>query len=156
MKNRQTPLPPRRGKKKIKWNEVFITAFAILMIGGFFVWLIVRTYLQEKRESEMKQAYEASMPVPGATVEPKLVCMVNNTYMGIDQIPVVIMNKTYYACCEKCVRDLNTDESVRFAVDPYSHVSVDKANAFITISPNKKGSILYFESEQNAKNYLKK
>jgi hypothetical protein len=104
----------------------------------------------------MKQQYQSSLPVPGTAVDHKLVCMVNNTYMGVDQIPVVVLDKTYYGCCPKCVRDLNTDESVRLAVDPYSNVSVDKARAFITVSPDKSGSILYFESEQNAKKYFKK
>ena len=158
MKKKQTGRSPSAGssKKKVKWNEVFITAFAIILIGGFFVWLTVHTYLQEKHESELQAKYEASLPVAGEAVDHKLVCMVNNTYMGVDQIPVVVLDKTYYGCCPKCVRDLNTDESVRSAVDPYSHVSVDKARAFITVSPDKSGSILYFESEQNAKKYLKK
>ncbi|PZR39328.1 MAG: hypothetical protein DI538_07115 [Azospira oryzae] len=73
----------------------------------------------------------------------------------VDQIPVMVLDKTYYGCCPKCVRDLNTDESSRIAIDPYSHVSVDKALSFITVNPDKSGAILYFESEQNAKKYLK-
>ncbi|MEO5599379.1 MAG: TRASH domain-containing protein [Cyclobacteriaceae bacterium] len=72
---------------------------------------------------------------------------VSNAEAGTDQIPVMVLNKTYYGCCEKCVRDLNTDETVRFAVDPYSKQTVDKALAFITMSPAKPGNILYFESE---------
>ena len=157
MKKKQTYRPPTANKKKkFKWSEIFITALAIVMIGGWFVWLAVHTYQQEKQESEMKQQYQSSLPVPGTAVDHKLVCMVNNTYMGVDQIPVVVLDKTYYGCCPKCVRDLNTDESVRSAVDPYSHASVDKAYAFITVNPDKSGAILYFESEQNAKKYLEK
>lgn len=158
MKKKQIGRSPSAGssKKRIKWDEVFITALAIVLIGGFFVWLTVHTYLQEKHESEMQAKYEATLPVAGEAVDHKLVCMVNNAYMGVDQIPVVVLDKTYYGCCPKCVRDLNTDESVRSAVDPYSHVPVDKARAFITVSPDKSGSILYFESEQNAKKYFKK
>jgi uncharacterized protein YbaR (Trm112 family) len=157
MKKKQTYRPPTANKRrKFKWNEIFITAFAIVMIGGWFVWLGVRTYQQEKHESEMTQQYQSSLPVPGTAVDHKLVCMVNNTYMGVDQIPVMVLDKTYYGCCPKCVRDLNTDESSRIAIDPYSHVSVDKALSFITVNPDKSGAILYFESEQNAKKYLKK
>lgn len=157
MKKKQTARPPAGGRKrKFKWSEIFITAFAIVMIGGWFVWLIVHTYQQEKHESDMQQKYQSSLPIPGIAVEHNLVCMVNNMYMGVNQIPVLILDKTYYGCCEKCVKDLHTDQSVRFAVDPYNHVSVDKAYAFITVNPNKSGSILYFESEQNAKKYLKK
>lgn len=140
----------------MKWNDILITAFAIVVIEGFFVWLVVRTYVQEKHEFEMREAYKASLPSPGVPIDHKLVCMVNNTYMGVDQIPVQIQNKTYYGCCDKCVRDLNTDETVRLAVDPYSKKKVDKALAFITMSPVKPGNILYFKSEQNANKYLKK
>lgn len=158
MKKKQISRPASTGnkKRKIKWNEIFITAFAIVTIGGFFVWLTVHTYQQEKHESEMQEKYKASLPLPGVQLDHKLVCMVNNTYMAVDQIPVMIESKTYYGCCEKCVKDLNTDESVRFAVDPYSNLAVDKALAFITMSPAKPGYILYFESEQNAKKYLQK
>ncbi|NOS94167.1 MAG: hypothetical protein HOP30_19800 [Cyclobacteriaceae bacterium] len=158
MKKKQISRPTSVGSKtrKIKWNEVFLTAFAIVMIGGVFVWLAIRVYHQENQENEMKEKYKASLPVPGVQLDHKLVCMVNNTYMGVDQTPVVVQNKTYYGCCEKCVRDLTADESVRFAVDPYSNVSVDKALAFITTNPSKPGAILYFESEQNAKKYLQK
>jgi YHS domain-containing protein len=77
-------------------------------------------------------------------------------YMGIDQVPVSVQDKTYYACCDQCIRDLNNDQSVRYAIDPYSKVRVDKAFAFITMNPEKKGAILYFESANNAKKYLDK
>lgn len=97
-----------------------------------------------------------SLPFPGEAINPDMVCMVNNMYMGIDQIPVLVQDKTYYACCDKCIRDLNNDQSVRYAIDPYSKVGVDKAFAFITMSPEKKGAILYFESANNAKKYLDK
>lgn len=157
MKKKQIITPTGKSRKKgIKWHDVFMTAFAIVLIGGFLVWLVVRTYLLEKHEYEMQQRYEASLPSPGVPIDHKLVCMVNNTYMGVDQILVTVQNKTYYGCCDKCVRDIQTDEKVRFAIDPYSKVKVDKAIAFITMSPAKPGTILYFESEQNAKKYLNK
>lgn len=157
MKKKQTTRPPTASKKnRLKWSEILITAFAIVMIGGWFVWLTIHTYRQEKHERETQQQYQSSLPAPGVAVEHKLVCMVNNMYMGVDQIPVMVLDKTYYGCCPKCVRDLNSDESTRIAVDPYSHVSVDKALSFITVNPDKSGAILYFESEENAKKYLKK
>ncbi len=157
MKKKQIITPPGKSRKKgIRWYDVSITAFAIVLLGGFLVWLVLRTYLLEKHEYEMQQRYEASLPSPGVPIDHKLVCMVNNTYMGENQIQVMVQNKTYYGCCDKCVRDIQTDEKVRFAVDPYSKVMVDKAIAFITMRPGKPGTILYFESEQNAKKYLNK
>ena len=31
-----------------------------------------------------------------------LVCMVNDRYMGVEQIPVQVEGRTYYGCCEMC------------------------------------------------------
>ena len=143
MKKKQTEKPYTPEKKRgIKWNEVSITALAIMAIGGWFIWMVVHIYQQEGHESEMQEAYIASLPPPGVSIDHKLVCMVNNRYMGSDQIPVPIQDKTDYGCSDKCVRDLNTDETVRFAVDPYSKQTVDKALAFITMSSAKPGAIL--------------
>ncbi|MEK6781127.1 MAG: hypothetical protein AABY93_05450 [Bacteroidota bacterium] len=156
MKKKQIIRPPVKKKRKIKWWNVFITAFTIVLLGGFMVWMMVYTYQQEKHENEIEEKYNASLPLSGVALDHKLVCMVNNTYLGVDQIPVIVQSKTYYGCCQKCVQDLNSDETVRFAVDTYSKATVDKALAFRTMNPNKPGTILYFESELNAKLYLKK
>lgn len=63
----------------------------------------------------------------------------------------MILDKTYYAGTSKCAKDLNINESIRFAVDPFSKRKVDKALAFLTMNPNKPGYCSYFESEGNAK-----
>lgn len=146
--------PGKRGKRKTKWFDLFITTFVIVLLGGFLVGVVIYNHQQQSREYEMHENLR-SMPVPGQIIDPKMVCMVNNMYMGIDQIPVLVQNKTYYGCCDKCILDLNNDETVRYAIDPYSKVSVDKALAFITMNPAKRGAILYFESAENARKYLK-
>ena len=157
MKKKQIIKPTANNKKKkTKWFDVFITTLAIVVIGGFFVWLVVHTYQNEKHESEMLEKYKATLPAPGVEIEHQLVCMVGNRYLATNQMPVIIQNKTYYVCGEKSERNLNSNEADRFAVDPYSNAKVDKALAFISMSSVKPGSILYFESEQNAKKYFKK
>lgn len=143
-------------KKKIKWFDVFITAFAIVLVGGFLVGFVVYNYLQEKHERETLEKYKATLPAPGVAIDHKLVCMASDLYHGADQIAVIVSDKTYYGCSRKSVRQLNTDAKIRFGIDPYSKKPVDKALAFITISPTKPGTILYFESEENAKKYLGK
>lgn len=143
------------GRMKIKerrYNVIMIT-LVVVLFGGYFVWLGYGIYKQERHDYIVRENLK-SMPVPGAPIDPKMVCMVNNMYMGIDQIPVLVQNKTYYGCCDKCVRDLNEDETVRYAIDPFSNVRVDKALAFITMNSKQKGAILYFESKENAKRYF--
>ncbi|MFH6985356.1 hypothetical protein [Marinoscillum luteum] len=81
-------------------------------------------------------------------VDPSLVCMVNDAYMGVAQIPVPVNGKTYYGCCQGCVDKLNNLESARIAIDPYSGNPVDKSEAYIVLM-NPQGAVAYFESEAN-------
>ncbi len=87
-------------------------------------------------------------------VEPSLVCMVNDAYMGKPQIPVPVNGKTYYGCCQGCVDKLNNLESARIAIDPYNGNPVDKSEAYIVLL-NQQGAIAYFESESNYKAFTK-
>lgn len=157
MKKNSTQGSAQAGLKKkrgLRWSEIMVTALAIFLIGGWFVWLTFSSVSRELKESESRDEYQASLPIPGASIDPKLVCMVNDMYMGVEQIPVLVSNKTYYGCCEKCVKDLNSDEKTRIGPDPLTGETVDKALAFITLNPNKKGAVLYFKSKQNAEKYF--
>lgn len=86
----------------------------------------------------------------------KQVCMINNRFMNSDQIAVPLNNKTYYGCCEGCVKTLNEDSTSRFITDPLSGEQVDKAIAFIIGKPGSKEDVLYFKSDTNAKEYFNK
>lgn len=157
MKQKETTKPYGKiQSKKTSFRDIFINTLTILLFASAFTWMGVRVYRYERDERKADEEYKASLPMPGAAIKHSLVCMVNNTYMGNDQIPVLVNGRTYYGCCPKCVTDLNTDESTRIAVDPFSKKVVDKARSFISINPDKKGAILYFESEGNAKKYLTK
>lgn len=84
-------------------------------------------------------------------VEPTLVCMVNNQYMGKAQIPVAVNGKTYFGCCEMCKSRLAQDPTSRSAVDPVSGATVDKAEA--VIGREASGGVVYFENEKNLQLY---
>jgi YHS domain-containing protein len=83
--------------------------------------------------------------------DPSLVCMVNDMDMGKAQIPVVVEGQTYYGCCAMCKERLTKDAAVRTAIDPVSGKKVDKAKAVIGKRPD--GSVVYFESEKNLRQY---
>lgn len=83
------------------------------------------------------------------------VCMVNDSYMGREQIPVDFNGKIYYGCCPGCANNLRTNRSIRYAEDPVTGKEVDKADAYIVMKPNGSGDVLYFESEENYKKYKK-
>jgi YHS domain-containing protein len=81
-----------------------------------------------------------------------LVCMVNDRYMGVEQIPVQVEGRTYYGCCEMCKTRLAQDRDVRQAVDPVSGKTVDKAMA--VIGRRADGTVLYFESATTLAKYI--
>jgi YHS domain-containing protein len=106
----------------------------------------------------------ASAPVPASskTVRPEstpltrvtassFVCMVNDRFMGGEQIPVSIDGKTYYGCCAACKDKLQSNAAVRTAVDPVTRRPVDKAMA--VIGKTDSGTVLYFESEDTFARY---
>lgn len=83
--------------------------------------------------------------------EPKKVCMVNDQYMGRDQIPVEVNGRTYFGCCAMCKARLENDPSVRSALDPVTGQAVDKASAIM--GRDASGHVLYFASEDTYRRY---
>ena len=135
-----------------------------LIIGSFFLAALISSCntneTKQKSESlnNVKAEYSKetlSNAAEVAKIESSKVCYVNNKFMGIDQIPVEFENKTYYGCCEGCVIKLKTMRETRYSKDPFTGKEVDKAAAFIVLSPNGNNDVLYFESEQTYKNFLK-
>lgn len=84
----------------------------------------------------------------------RLVCMVNNQFMGQPQIPIEVNGQTYYGCCEMCKARLGTDAAARLSSDPVSGKTVDKAQA--VIGRDSSGKTLYFESEQTFAEYARR
>lgn len=84
------------------------------------------------------------------------VCMVNNRFLNSEQIAVPLEGKTYYGCCEGCVKMLKEDPTSHFITDPLSGEQVDKAIAFIIGKPGSKEDVFYFQSETNAREYFDK
>lgn len=77
--------------------------------------------------------------------------MVNDQFMGREQIPVTVGGKTYFGCCPMCKGKLEHDPAVRTAKDPVTGRAVDKATAVMAKAPA--GNILYFESEATLARY---
>lgn len=84
-------------------------------------------------------------------VNPKYICMINNTLFKKEQIPVPIDGITYYGCCQMCVKKLNENPESRFAIDPVSGNRVNKAEAVVGATPHS--TVYYFESMANLKKF---
>jgi len=135
----------------------------ILIIGLFLIGFIISSCNNQTKQKEVTKGENKievseetlSNAAEVAKIESKKVCYVNNKYMGIDQIPVEFENKTYYGCCEGCVVKLKTMRETRYAKDPFIGNEVDKAMAFIVLSPTGNNDVLYFESLQTYKDFIK-
>lgn len=112
-------------------NNLFIVLFSIGTLG----------------QSTFLHAKSSGLEV----VESKKVCMVNDRYFGVDQIPVQVGSQTYYGCCHNCEKTLKEQASSRFAIDPVTKNKVDKAKA--VIGKAEAGGVFYFESMDSLKKY---
>lgn len=84
------------------------------------------------------------------------VCMVNDRFMGVEQIPIDVEGTTYYGCCQGCVDKLQKNiDNVRFGSSPINDIKVDKANAVI-VQDKSNGSVFYFASKQDAQSFINK
>lgn len=84
-------------------------------------------------------------------VEANLVCMINDTFMNVQQIPTKVDGKIYYGCCPMCKEKLEKSAEARTATDPVSGNKVDKATAIIGAQAD--GRVHYFENEENMKKF---
>ena len=109
----------------------------------------------EPKEAETKIDISSVAPTIGDHVPNNLVCMVNNAYMGVQQLEVPFEGKMYYGCCEMCQDRIPKEEEVRVAVDLYSLKEIDKADAYIVLVGDR-GEVAYFENERNYKQLLAK
>lgn len=124
----------------------------LLSIGAIAALLL--TGCEQKSNQTMQPAVETtsavkgSKPGKGEQVPANLVCMVNDAYMGSEQLAVPFEGKIYYGCCEMCRKRIPEDNKVRYATDPQTLEQVDKATAYIVLIGDK-GEVAYFKHKAN-------
>lgn len=101
----------------------------------------------------IKEVIQNNDPEKGKNVPNNLVCMVNDVYMGKEQIEVPFEGKMYYGCCNMCKEKIPKDSSVRYAIDPHSLKRISKADAYIVVIGNN-NEVAYFENEENYRKFL--
>lgn len=126
------------------WFKSFSKVFYLTLIVSFFF-----------LNNVVAQGFSPSASFE--KVDSDKVCMVNDKFMGIEQIPVKADGKMYYGCCKNCIAKIqNNQNNVRFAKDPLTGETVDKADAYTVSLKDRTRKILYFKSEQNYLQFLKK
>ncbi|MEQ8683301.1 MAG: hypothetical protein RID25_26290 [Cyclobacteriaceae bacterium] len=126
----------KQEKAKLDKESIAILSFFVLLVIGIIVYNV----------------WNNTPPTTWVSLDEQLpnnkVCMVNDAYMGVEQIKVPVAGKIYYGCCENCVEKLNSKESSRFATDPHTGEKVDKADAYIVLKSKSTGEVYYFESAE--------
>lgn len=113
------------------------------------------TEQMEQEQNKMHTQNHTGSFAVGDQLPNQQVCMVNDAYMGKDQIPVPVNGKTYYGCCQMCVKSLNEKETARMGTDPQTGEKVDKTEAYIVLL-DKDGAVAYFKNKANADAYANK
>ncbi len=85
-------------------------------------------------------------------VKPSEVNMVTNRYTQSEQSAVQMEGKLYYTSGDAYVANLKQNPLIRFAKDPISGRTIDKADAAIYIDAS--GRALYFKTDDSFKNFL--
>lgn len=122
-------------------RKLLITLLFSLMLAPSTLWA-GETGTQESVADVSAQVEAILMQV-----ENDKVCMVNDRYMGSEQIPVEVEGKTYYGCCMMCKAKLEKSTGLRTAVDPVSGIEVDKATAII--GTDEYHQVYYFENAEH-------
>lgn len=122
--------------KRLTYDRVIIALFVLLYIGSF-------EYTIQAQNVDDGPVLER--------VKPEFACMINDKLFEEKQIPVPIGDKTYYGCCQMCVKTLNENPDSRFTIDPVSRDTVDKTLA--VLGADSEGHVFYFESEANLKTF---
>lgn len=122
--------------------------FWIVVFSLIGVYYGFRTFFSVKQ----RNAYKSYL---GKEIPRNRVGMLNDQVNNEPCVAYKIDNKIYYVCCLSCGYKLQDKKQLRFAIDPYSGKKVDKSKAFIALKPNAGDSVIYFESEQNLRNFLK-
>ncbi len=111
---------------------------------------------QDSNKTTTVQKEKVVTTKKGAKLKSSEVCYVNNAFMRVEQIPVMVEGEIYYGCCEGCVDKLkNNLGGVRYSIDPLTGEKVDKATAYIVLKPNSTSDVLYFASEKNYNEFVK-
>ena len=142
-------------KKKFNWRDIFLTTFAIVMLGGAMVWMTIVIYQQEKINQVKLERKNELLLIAGTILDHRMVCMASDVYMREKQLSENVNGKIYFVCSKQCSTKIHNDKDAQVATDPYSKRRVSKAVAFISADSNS-NIILYFESEENLKMYFSK
>ncbi len=127
----------KKAEKKRRERRDAIVVLSILMLGLALSALFTLWRLRQVQKL---------VKVDGSSV-----CMLDDVFTTYGNHPSQVDGLTYYCCSENCGEHLAEKGMSRFAKDPISGVTVNKANAVYGRARN--GQIFYFENEEDLAAY---
>lgn len=123
----------KRRDRRANVGVLSLLAFGLILSGSFTFW-------------EVRQKLKL-VKVDGSSV-----CMLDDLFATSGNHPTQIEGLTYYCCYKNCEEHFAEKGMSRFAQDPVSGATVNKANAVYGRAHN--GNISYFENEENLDVYF--
>lgn len=131
-------------KKRQKRSSIVFTTIGV----GFFLLVGILSFeVYFKKDLQLAKFHKSygDIEVPSS-----MVCMWENKIRINPTIPVRIDSSMFYACCDKCLRRIETNfQNTQVAIDPYSGAEVQKSDAYIRLKIPSGGNVEYFESKEN-------
>ena len=96
-----------------------------------------------KDEARKENSYQV---FSGKQVPDSMVCMVSNTIKLRPTLAYNVNGRVYRGCCPSCgARLIRNIDNSQYAIDPFTNITIDKANAFIMLVPDGGNKIQYFK-----------
>lgn len=141
---KRSSLKKRQKRSNIVFTSIGVGFFLLVGILSFEVYL--------KKDLQLKKFHKSYKEIE---IPASMVCMWEDKIRTNPTIPIEIDSSLFYACCEKCMRRVETNlNNTQIAIDPYTGAKVLKSDAYIRLLVTSSGEVGYFESEENYKNYL--
>jgi len=139
---KQSSLKKRQKRANIVFTTIGVGFVLLVGILSFEVYL--------KKDLQLTKFHKSYKDIE---IPSSMVCMWQNKIRINPTIPVKIDSSIYYACCDKCMRRVETNfNNTQIAIDPYTGAKVLKSDAYIRLENITNGDVQYFESQEN---YLK-
>lgn len=140
----------KKERKKIRETEIKRERRAnkMWLAGGISFFLVILVFYCYYFKEDFK--FEKTIKSYNSKIVPDtIVCMVSNRIIRNTPETIKIDDKVYRGCCISCINKLKfNDANSRYAIDPLTKHTVNKADAVIATVPYGYGEIIYLETKE--------
>jgi hypothetical protein len=139
-------------KQKIesrKFNKVLFFSFFTLLLATLFT-MVFFTYWCDTKFFYRKYA------LYGKEIPHQLICMNGNKLEYHESSKIIINDKAFYACSDKCKNHLIKHyDNAAFVTDAFTGDTISKSGSLVGLKEKGKPGIIYFKNKQSFDSYYK-